>query len=73
MIIGILVTIVILIGMSAFFSGSESALTAASRARMHQLEKDGNNRAGLVNRLIADRERLIGAILVGNNIVNRSK
>ena len=70
MIIGILVTIVILIGMSAFFSGSETALTAASRARMHQLEKDGNKRAGLVNRLIADRERLIGAILVGNNIVN---
>ncbi|MEM7638932.1 MAG: HlyC/CorC family transporter [Pseudomonadota bacterium] len=70
MIIGILVTIVILIGMSAFFSGSETALTAASRARMHQLEKDGNKRAGLVNRLISDRERLIGAILVGNNIVN---
>ncbi|MEM9572728.1 MAG: HlyC/CorC family transporter [Pseudomonadota bacterium] len=70
MIIGILVTIVILICMSAFFSGSETALTAASRARMHQLEKDGNKRAGLVNRLIADREKLIGAILVGNNIVN---
>ncbi|NQY12614.1 MAG: HlyC/CorC family transporter [Henriciella sp.] len=70
MIIGILVTIIILICMSAFFSGSETALTAASRARMHQLEKDGNKRAGLVNKLISDREKLIGAILVGNNIVN---
>lgn len=70
MIIGILVTIVVLIGMSAFFSGSETALTAASRARMHQLEKDGDKRAGLVNKLISNREKLIGAILVGNNIVN---
>lgn len=70
MIIGILVTIMILICMSAFFSGSETALTAASRARMHQLEKDGNKRAGLVTKLISDREKLIGAILVGNNIVN---
>ncbi|MEO1189497.1 MAG: CNNM domain-containing protein, partial [Pseudomonadota bacterium] len=41
MIIGTLLTILVLIGMSAFFSGSETALTAASRARMHQYEKDG--------------------------------
>lgn len=70
MIIGTLLTILVLIGMSAFFSGSETALTAASRARMHQLEKDGDKRASLVNRLISDRERLIGAILLGNNLVN---
>ncbi len=70
MIIGTLIAIVVLIGMSAFFSGSETALTAASRARMHQLEKDGDPRASLVNKLIADRERLIGAILLGNNLVN---
>ena len=37
---------------------------------MHQLEKDGDKRAGLVNKLISDRERLIGAILLGNNLVN---
>ena len=37
---------------------------------MHQLEKDGDQRAGLVNKLISDRERLIGAILLGNNLVN---
>ena len=70
MIIGTLLTILVLIGMSAFFSGSETALTAASRARMHQYEKDGDKRASLVNRLISDRERLIGAILLGNNLVN---
>ena len=55
---------------SAFFSGSETALTAASRARMHALEEDGNERARLVNRLLSSRERLIGALLLGNNLVN---
>jgi len=55
---------------SAFFSGSETALTAASRARMHALEDDGSARAGLVNRLLESRERLIGALLLGNNLVN---
>ncbi|MEL7232187.1 MAG: CNNM domain-containing protein, partial [Pseudomonadota bacterium] len=42
MIIGTAVAILILIMMSGFFSGSETALTAASRSRMHQLEKDGD-------------------------------
>ena len=62
--------IFILLVFSAFFSGSETALTAASRPLMHQLEKNGNRRAGLVNRLQENRERLIGAILLGNNLVN---
>ena len=59
-----------LLALSAFFSGSETALTATSRARMHKLESDGDQRAGAVNVLIQDRERLIGAILLGNNLVN---
>lgn len=62
--------VAILLCLSGFFSGSETALTAASRARIHQLEKAGNKRAGLVNRLILARERLIGALLLGNNLVN---
>ena len=62
--------IVGLLIVSAFFSGSETALTAASRARMHALEDDGSARAGLVNRLLESRERLIGALLLGNNLVN---
>jgi len=60
----------VLIVLSAFFSGSETALTAASRARMLQMEKAGDRRAGLVGRLIQERERLIGAVLLGNNLVN---
>ncbi len=62
--------IVVLLILSGIFSGSETALTAASRARMHHLQRDGNKRAAGVNRLIQDRERLIGAILLGNNLVN---
>ncbi len=62
--------IFVLLLMSALFSGSETALTAASRARMHKLETDGNGRARRVNLLIRDRERLLGSILVGNNLVN---
>ncbi|KCZ54153.1 membrane protein [Hyphomonas beringensis] len=70
MIAGYIIAIFVLLGMSAFFSGSETALTAASRARMHQLEKEGDKRAEAVNKLIAKRENLIGAILLGNNLVN---
>jgi Mg2+/Co2+ transporter CorB len=56
--------------LSAFFSGSETALTASSRASMARLEKQGNKQAGIVNRLLAQRERLLGALLFGNNAVN---
>jgi len=62
--------ILVLLLLSAFFSGSETALTAASRPRMHQLENEGSSRARLVNRLREDKERLIGALLLGNNTVN---
>ncbi|MGZ5937875.1 MAG: HlyC/CorC family transporter [Rhizomicrobium sp.] len=62
--------IALLLAFGAFFSGSETALTAVSRGRMHQLEKDGSRSARDVNRLVADRERLIGALLLGNTFVN---
>ena len=70
MIAGYAIAIVILLMISAFFSGSETALTAASRARMHALERDGDKRARTVNKLLANRENFIGAILLGNNVVN---
>lgn len=65
-----LFVIALLLVVSAFFSGSETALTAASKPRLHHLERRGNARARLVNRLIERKERLIGAILLGNNAVN---
>lgn len=55
---------------SAFFSASETALTGSSRASMLQLQKNGNVRAGIVTRLLEKRERMIGALLVGNNLAN---
>ena len=64
------IIIAILLILSAFFSGSETALTAASRPLMHQLEQNGDNRARIVNRLYEHKERLISAILLGNNLVN---
>ncbi len=68
----IVIAIAVLLVLSAFFSGSETALTAASRPRMHVREKRGNKRAGKVNRLRERQERLIGGILFGNNLVNIS-
>jgi Mg2+/Co2+ transporter CorB len=65
-----LATIVVLLVVSAFFSGSETALTAASRPRIHQLATKGNRRARIVLNLHDHKDRLIGAILLGNNIVN---
>ena len=65
-----LLGIAVLLVLSAFFSGSETALTAASRPRLHHLEGRGSHNAGLVNRLIERKEQLIGAILLGNNAVN---
>lgn len=66
-----LVGIFILLILSAFFSGSETAMTAASQPRMLELErKGGHHRAALVNRLLDRKDRLIGAILLGNNMVN---
>ncbi|MBV9062756.1 MAG: DUF21 domain-containing protein, partial [Alphaproteobacteria bacterium] len=62
--------IVLLIVISGFFSGSETALTAVSRARMHQLEREGSGAARQVNHLVADKERMIGAILFGNTFLN---
>jgi len=62
--------IVVLVALSGFFSGSETAVTAASKARMLQLEKAGDRRAALVGRLIQERQKLIGALLLGNNVAN---
>jgi len=62
--------IIFLLLLSAFFSGSETALTATSQSYMHQCENEGITRAKTVNRLIKHRERLIATILLGNNLVN---
>lgn len=62
--------IFLLLCMSGLFSGSETALTAASKARIHHMAQNGDRRAQRVANLIDNQERLIGAILLGNNLVN---
>ena len=64
------VIVAICVFLSAFFAGSETALTAASHARMHALEKEGDARAGAVNRLLRQRNRMIAALLLGGTLVN---
>src|SRR5258708_25062022 len=62
--------VIFLLLVSAFFSASETALTGASRASMLRLSKQGNREAAVVSSLFAMRERMIGALLLGNNIAN---
>jgi Mg2+/Co2+ transporter CorB len=62
--------VVALLAVSAFFAASETALTGASRGSMLRLAKQGNRDAEIVFELVANRDRLIGALLLGNNIAN---
>lgn len=65
-----LILILILVALCAFFAGSETALTAASRVRMLAREKEGSRRAGMVNKIRERKDRMIGALLLGNTLVN---
>ncbi|PLS20694.1 HlyC/CorC family transporter [Neptunicoccus cionae] len=62
--------IICLLAISAFFSGSETALTAASRGKLHSLADRGSAGASRALRLTENSESLIGAVLLGNNLVN---
>ena len=64
----IILAVVLCLLVSLLFSGSETALTASSRASMLRLESRGSPDAAIVNRLLAEREQLIGALLIGNNV-----
>ena len=62
--------IFVLLVLSAFFSGSETALTAASRAKLKSRADKGSTGAARALRITEDNERLIGSVLLGNNLVN---
>ncbi|MCC6575074.1 MAG: HlyC/CorC family transporter [Planctomycetes bacterium] len=64
------VIFLLLLGGSAFCSASETALTAVSDVAVHLLAEKGSRLALLIKKLVADRRRVIAALLVGNNIVN---
>ena len=59
-----------LLAVSAVFSAAETALTRASRGRMHQMDRDGDPGARRVNLLLSDQETMIGAVLIGYNVIN---
>lgn len=67
-----LVALVILIGLSAFFSSAETAYTTVSKIRIRSLCDEGDKRALKVNKIIEDSGKMLSAILIGNNIVNIS-
>lgn len=62
--------VLVLIFISAFFSISETALTTSSKAKIHRLAREGNRRALTVERLLRNKESMIGTILLMNNAVN---
>ena len=62
--------ILVLLVMSGFFSGSETALTAASRGKLRSAADKGSRGAQTALDITEDNERLIGSVLLGNNVVN---
>ena len=60
--------VLVFLFLAFLFSGSETALTASSRGTMLRLAKAGNPDAVIVTRLLENRQRLIGALLIGNNV-----
>lgn len=68
--IGILVALIVLVFLSAFFSSAETAFTGVNRIRLHTLEADGVKWAKRVGNMIDSYDKLITTILIGNNIVN---
>jgi Mg2+/Co2+ transporter CorB len=64
----IVLAVLFFLFLSFFFSGSETAMTASSRGTMLRLAKDGNADATIVTLLLSERQRLIGALLIGNNV-----
>ncbi|WP_375282243.1 HlyC/CorC family transporter [Pseudooctadecabacter sp.] len=62
--------VLFLLVLSGFFSGSETALTAASRSKLRSNADKGNRGADIAFNITEDRERLIGSVLLGNNLVN---
>jgi len=65
-----LLSLIILIALSSFFSASETALMSVSKIRLRHMVEEGVPRAELVEKLTEDSNRLLGTILIGNNVVN---
>lgn len=62
--------LIVLVALSAFFSGSETALTSVNKIRLKSLEENGDKKAAQTLRVAENYERMISTVLIGNNIVN---
>ena len=67
-----LIILVVLLALSAFFSSSETALTTVNKIRMRSLAESGNKRAETVLKVTDNSQKMLSAILIGNNLVNIS-
>jgi len=65
-----LVIVIILLSASAFFSSAETALMTSNKLRMRNLAENGNKRAAKVLKVTENTDKMLSAILIGNNIVN---
>lgn len=65
-----LITLIILIILSAFFSSAETAFTTVNKIRIRTFEEEGRPNAALIRKLTDDPQKMLSAILIGNNIVN---
>ncbi len=67
-----IIILICLLGCSAFFSASETALISVSRIRLRTLAEEGNRRATLTLKLLEHQSKMLSAILIGNNVANLS-
>ena len=67
-----IIILVLLVLLSAFFSSAETALMTCNKVKMKALADEGNKRASRVLRICEDTQKMLSAILIGNNIVNLS-
>src|SRR5262245_47165866 len=62
--------VVLCLALGAYMSAAETAITGASRPRMHRLAQQGNKRAAMVNGLLDRKDEAVSAVLLGNSVVN---
>ena len=70
--IGLILALIVLVALSAFFSATETAYMSLNRVRIKNMASDGDRRARRVMKLLDSYDRLLATVLIGNNIVNIS-
>lgn len=70
--IGLILALIVLVALSAFFSATETAYMSLNRVRIKNMANDGDRRARRVMKLLDSYDRLLATVLIGNNIVNIS-